>query len=319
MGSLIGHVLPGFGFFLIGLWHLFNHIKLHALHPNSFVAPPWFPYPKFKYLELYFIMGGCLASIAMELFIGPDRHHPFDTDGTVPSYHLRNFEHSSISLAFFTYAAFAIVLDRIRPKSQHGLTHFLGAIAFTQEFFLFRLHSTDHMGLEGQYHLLLQFVVVVSLITALMGIGCPKSFIVVFVRSLSIFFQGVWFMVTGFMLWIPGFVPKGCALKDEDGHLIVRCSGEEALTRGKSLVNIMFSWFLVGIAIFGVYLYLVLIKIYGKKVEYFSLKCEEDLQLQGEEFDDVESQKKNPSLGASKNFASMEKPALLLADLGRPN
>ncbi|KAF3437740.1 hypothetical protein FNV43_RR20496 [Rhamnella rubrinervis] len=317
MGSLVGHVLPGLGFFLVGLWHILNHIKLHALHPNSYTAPPWFPSPKFKYLELYLIMGGCLASIAMELFIGPDRHHPFDTDGTIPSYHLRNFEHSSISLAFFVYGAFAIVLDRIRAKAQHELTQFLGCIAFAQQLLLFHLHSTDHMGLEGQYHLLLQFVVLVSLTTALIGIGFPKSFFVIFVRSLSIFFQGVWFMVMGFMLWTPGLVPKGCTLNDEDGHFIVRCSGEEVLNRAKSLVNIMFSWFLVGIAIFGVSLYLVLDKIYGKKVEYFSLESEEDQQPGGDQSDDIESQKKKCGLGGSMNFVLMEKSALLPIDMER--
>ncbi|XP_015883521.3 uncharacterized protein LOC107419289 [Ziziphus jujuba] len=318
MGSMLGHILPGLGFFLIGLWHLFNHIKLHALHPNTYIAPPWFPFSKFKYLELYVIMGGCFASISMELFIGPDRHHPFDTDGTIPTNHLRNFEHSSISMALFSYAAFAIVLDRSRAKARHDLAQFLGAIAFAQQFFLFCLHSTDHNGPEGQYHLLLQFVILVSLTTALMGIAFPKSFLIIFVRSLSIFFQGVWFVVMGIMLWTPGLVPKGCSLNDEDGHKIVRCSNEEAAHRAKSLVNIMFSWFLVGIAIFGVCLYLVLDKIYGKKVEYFTLKGEGlDHHGHGDDLDDIESQKEKYNLGASKNFVYMEKSALLPTDMGR--
>ncbi|OMO53104.1 hypothetical protein CCACVL1_28881 [Corchorus capsularis] len=66
----------------------------------------------------------------MELFIGPARHQPLNPDGTIPSNHLRSFEHSSIYMDFFTYAAFVILLDKISPKAKFGLTQFLGAIAF---------------------------------------------------------------------------------------------------------------------------------------------------------------------------------------------
>ncbi|KAL2339140.1 hypothetical protein Fmac_013586 [Flemingia macrophylla] len=64
-------------------------------------------------------MAGTTASVAMELFIGPQRHHPLDPDGTIPSNHLHNFEHSSISITFFLYAACAIVLTgpTSRPTS----------------------------------------------------------------------------------------------------------------------------------------------------------------------------------------------------------
>ncbi|KAK4441027.1 hypothetical protein Salat_0437600 [Sesamum alatum] len=127
MGTLVGHVAPGFGFFIIGLWHLFNHIKFHALHPKTYTSYPWFPTSRIKYLELYLIMLGCSISISMELFIGPDRHQPLDPDGTIPSNHLHNFEHSNISLTFFVYAFFSILLDRLATSAQYELTCLLGA------------------------------------------------------------------------------------------------------------------------------------------------------------------------------------------------
>jgi hypothetical protein len=306
MGTLVGHVAPGFGFFIIGLWHLFNHIKLYARYPNSYTSPPWFPTSRFKYLELFLIMAGCSASIAMELFIGPDRHQPLDPDGTIPSNHLHNFEHSSISMTFLVYAGFAIVLDKIGARAQHGLTQLLGAVAFFQQLLLFHLHSADHMGPEGQYHLLLQIVVFVSLATTLMGISLPKSFLVSFVRSVSILFQGFWFIVMGFVLWTPGLIPKGCFMNLEEGHKVVRCSDDESLHRAKSLVNIQFSWFLIAVTIFAVCLYLVLDKAYGEKDEYVPLTKEEDDQQEEEDPDDVESQKKS-KLGNSKSFIQMGK------------
>ncbi|KAF2286258.1 hypothetical protein GH714_012804 [Hevea brasiliensis] len=196
-------------------------------------------------------MAGSSISISMELFIGPERHQPFDPDGTIPSNHLRNFEHSSISMLFLVYATFAILLDRFKPKAQ--------------------------------------------LVTTLMGIGLPRSFLVSFVRSVSIVFQGVWFIVMGYMLWTPKLIPKGCALYDEDDHHVVRCGSQESLHRAKSLVNIQFSWLLIGIAIFAISFYLGLVERFGKRVEHYSALPKEFEEMKEEEeeevFSDVESQK----------------------------
>ncbi|KAL0369920.1 UNVERIFIED_CONTAM: hypothetical protein Sangu_0310100 [Sesamum angustifolium] len=79
-----------------------------------------------------------------------------------------------------------------------------------------------------------------------LGIGYPKSFLNSFVRSISIVFQGVWLVVMGFMLWTPTLIPKGCFMNLEEGHKVVRCHGEEALERAKSLVNIQFNWYVMG-------------------------------------------------------------------------
>ncbi|XP_077234623.1 uncharacterized protein LOC143876814 [Tasmannia lanceolata] len=300
MGTLVGHVAPGFGFLLLGLWHLFNHIKLHALHPNSYTSSPWFPTSILRYLELFLIMVASSLSIAMELFIGPDRHQPFDPDWTIPSNHLHNFEHSSISFSFLVYATFAILFDRLKPRAHEELTQLLAALAFSQQFLLFRLHSADHMGVEGQYHLLLQIVILVSLATTLIGIALPKSFLISFVRSASIFFQGVWFIVMGFALWTPQLIPKGCHMNLEEGHSVVRCGSESALRRAKSLVNLQFSWFLGAVIIFSMVFYLVLVRKYEEKVEYKFLIIEED------DNDDVESQKKQ-QLEESESFLHMGK------------
>lgn len=301
MGSKVGHILPGLGFFLIGLWHLINHIKLHISHSKPCIRSPWFPTSGLRYLELYIIIGGTAVSISFELFIGPAKHQPLDVDGTIPSYHLRNFEHSLISLSFLVYAAFAIVLDIIRPPAKLGLTLLFGSIAFGQELLLFHLHSTDHMELEGQYHWLLQIVIFVSLVTTLLGIGYPRSFLVSFVRSVSILFQGVWMIVMGFMLWTPALIPKGCFLNFEDGHHIVRCHNIEALGRAKSLVNISFSWYVIGVMILAVSLYLAMIVIRRRRRSMLLLLGGKDGYEHMNEFDVVEEKE---TADAEENHSS---------------
>ncbi|KAK7269691.1 hypothetical protein RIF29_22425 [Crotalaria pallida] len=297
-GTMEGHELLGFGFFIVGLWHLFNHIKLHALCSKSYTSALWFPTRKCKYLELHFIMASCTIFIALELFISPAHHQPFDPDGTIPSNHLHNFEHSLMALTFLLYATFAIVLDRKKGTKvlQHELTHFLGGIAFAQQLLLIHLHSRDHMGLEGQYHMLLQLLVLICLVTTLMGIGLPKSFLVSFVRSVSIIFQGVWLMVMGFMLWTPGYEPKGCFMHLEGDHNVIRCSDDESLHRAISLVNIQFSWLMIVVTIFAMSLYLFMVSCYGEKVEYVSLRKEEHYHEEYDSNNDVESQYQKESM-----------------------
>ncbi|KAG9459861.1 hypothetical protein H6P81_004369 [Aristolochia fimbriata] len=265
MGIVVGHVAQGLGFLLVGLWHLFNHAKLHAQRPNSFNSSPWFPSPFFaRHLELYLIMAATSTFISTELFLGQTSHQPLDPDGTIPYNHLHNFEHSTISFSFFAYAALAVVFDRVlRPPAREALTQSLAALAFAQELLLFHLHSTDHVGVEGRYHALLQLVVFVSVVTTLMGIRYPGSFLTGFVRSVSVAFQGVWLVVLGVMIWTPSLVPKGCALYREEGRLVTRCDSQGALDRAKSLANLQFCWVSWGMAILAVVFYLVVVKLYG--------------------------------------------------------
>ncbi|XP_074293085.1 uncharacterized protein LOC141619996 [Silene latifolia] len=191
---------------------------------------------------------------------------PFDVDGTFKANHLHHIEHACIATAFSLHALFAILLDKFRPtkhESNIDIGHFLVTMAFTQELLLFHFHTTDHVGLEGQYHWLLQQIVLVCLIFTLLSLWLPKSFMVCYVRSLSVIFQGLWLIVMGYMLWTPEFAPKGCGLrKDNYGRDVIKCSDEESLHRAKALVNILFSWFFIGMMGFGVSFYWSVSKIF---------------------------------------------------------
>lgn len=267
MGGTQGHVSVGFAFFVIGLWHLFNCIKLHAQHPKSYITMPWFPLSKrIRYLELILIMAFSAGFVSMEILIG---QQPLDPDGTIRAKYLRHFEHSTMSMSFFVYALFAILFDKIAPRAQYGLMHFLQAIAFGQQLLILHLHSTDHMGIEGQYHWLLQIVTFVSLFTTILAIGYPNNFLNDFARASSILFQGVWLIVTGVMVWTPDLIPKGCFLRSEPGRVVVLCHDDRTLERAKALVNLQFGWYVIGLTMFSMSFYLVLIKLYPEeKVEY---------------------------------------------------
>ncbi|CAN6828344.1 unnamed protein product, partial [Brassica oleracea var. botrytis] len=285
------------------LMALINNIKLFCLRPNIFYSSVWFPVSKIRYLELYFIMFSSSASISIRAGLegkppkprirASKLHQPFDSDGTIPSNHLHNFEHSFISMSFLVYAVLALVLDRARPRAaaSEGLTIVAAAAAFSQELLLFHFQSTDHVGFEGQYHLILQLIIFVSLLTTLMGVALPKSFLVSLVRSSSIAFQGVWFIFLGCMLYTPSLIPKGCFIYVEDGHQLVNCSTQEALHRAKALVNLEFSCLFVINTICVVTLFLIMDRNYGGNIEYSSLTTNYQRGQYDEEQQHFETQK----------------------------
>ncbi|KAF3659992.1 putative L-tryptophan--pyruvate aminotransferase 1-like [Capsicum annuum] len=116
-------------------------------------------------------------------------------------------------------------------------------------------------------------------------------------------FQGLWLMVIGVMLWTPKFIPKDCYINLEEGYQVVRCHGHKALGRAKSLVNIEFSWYVIGTTCLVVSLYLVCFKIFTKdNVDYQSLKINSE-DHQEEDWVDVEAQKRSEL----KKFVEMGK------------
>lgn len=287
MIALEGHICMGFVFFVLGFWHLFNYLKLHFVCSSNTSLPFWFPTKISRYLELYFIVASCAIFSAAEIFEA-------SSNGTIPTNHIHQVEHTSITVSFFIYATFAIILDRkkstVTKKTQYEITLLLAAIAFGQEFLLFHLHSRSHMGIEGQYHYCLQVLILIGFVTTLMGIGFPKSFLVCFVRSVSMIFQGLFIMFMGLVLSISGYQPKGCFLEYEGDQLMIRCNDEKAMHRAVSLVNLQFSWFFIGVTVFAVSFYLIMAIIYGEKVECDSLMKEEQYgEGDGSKNFDVES------------------------------
>lgn len=231
----------------IGLWHVFNTAKNVANFPSSHLeSRPWFTSSYNKYLELYVIMAFTLISITIELFVTPQRHLPWDSDGTISLSHMNRMEHATISLFFFVYACIALVIDRFQVRTPRGLVHALGALAFAEELLLFHFHSSEHGGVEGQYHRLLELAVGGSLVATVVEAGIAStssgngSGLVGLVRSSTVLLQGVWLVHTAFVLWI--LTPKGCELAKKKDVVVVKCSSGEMTERAMGMANLYFSW-----------------------------------------------------------------------------
>lgn len=242
MGTFLGHIVPGLLLILLGIWHAFSTNKSYNLKgPKNFTSKIWYPFnSKHKQKELIFIFLFSLLSVLMLLLEFPLLNFSFQ---------LINFEHATMFFHLAIFALFTLFAD-LNPSS-NSLSKFssiLGASFFGQQLFLLRFHSADHIGLEGHYHWLLQLIVFVSFSSALTATACPASFPAALILSISVLFQGCWFMNMGFNLWFPKFAPKACR---SEKYMFgkVTCETHGAELRGKAVANLQFSWILSGILV----------------------------------------------------------------------
>ncbi|OVA20694.1 Protein of unknown function DUF716 [Macleaya cordata] len=275
MGTFVGHIVPGLSLLLLGLWHTFNTIKDYSLKgKTSFSSKFWYPFNfpllKFKYLELIFIFTFSIFAATLQVLDFP--HFQFSLECI-------NLEHMTIFLHLAIYSGFTLAVELTNsPENLSGLVGILASSVFGQELFLLHFHSADHAGLEGHYHWLLQVIVFVSLISAVGMTSYPGSFALAILLSVSVVFQGWWFMNMGFMLWVPSFVPNGCTVNwiehGNDIHGAITCVNDEASSRATAVANLQFSWILGGILILTSFLCLKLVgksRLRNQSTEYEQL------------------------------------------------
>ncbi|KAJ8763493.1 hypothetical protein K2173_002376 [Erythroxylum novogranatense] len=233
MGTFLGHIIPGLALTLLGLWHATNTIRAYCFKGSAnFTVKFWYPFygplSRLKHLELIFILS-CLILVILAQIL------------KFPVLHLTIF------------AGFTLSAEVSQTSSNLSEdTGILAASVFGQELFLLHFHSTDHVGLEGHYHWLLQIIVFVSVVAASAAASFPANFPAVLVLSVSVIFQGCWFMNMALMLWHPGFVPEVCFTQLDEtslGHMhgAVACKSIDADMRARALANLQFSWILLGI------------------------------------------------------------------------
>ncbi|XP_047073056.1 transmembrane protein 45B-like [Lolium rigidum] len=275
MGTFLGHFVPGLAFAILGMWHMLNTIKAYKLKGTSgFRSATWFPFPSplpgLKHLELYLLLAFSALAIVDQLVDLPLLALSLQPD---------TLEHATMYLHLGVYASVALAADvAASPSSSphHGalsdVVTALAASVFGQELFLLRLHSADHVGLEGHYHWLMQLVVTASLVLTSATVVLPRSFPVAVVRSATVLFQGLWFVVMGFVLWVPSLVPTGCHGAEGSAamHSAVACSTKEATRRAMAMANLQFSWVLAAVWVVTAYMCL---RVDGRCMEYVQIQA----------------------------------------------
>lgn len=266
MGTFAGHVVPGMAFSLLGLWHTINTIHSKKFAGNAgFQSRTWHPLSgqlsNLRHLELLLLLCFSIFAIVAQLLDNGSLHLSRRPD---------SFEHATMFFHLAVYAGAALAADRAREHAEAlgGLVGVLAANVFAQELFLLHYHSTDHVGVEGQYHWLLQLLVFVCLLSSLAAALAPSCFPAALVRAMALTLQGVWFIVMAFALWVPRLIADGCKLTGTAGgggtHGAVTCETAEADVWARVLGNLQFSWAIAGVSILTAGLCLT----HGRNPEY---------------------------------------------------
>lgn len=253
MGTFLGHLVPGVALASLGLWHILNILRLHFLKgSDKFMLRFWYPlkcrFLKLEHLELILILLFSLFAILIQIVDIHHLHFFFELD---------NVEHATMFFQLLIFTSFTLFTELTHlSESTLGVSCILVASIFGQELFLLHYHSTDHVGLEGHYHWLMQLIVCVSFLAVLYATASPSSFPTALILSISVVFQGLWFINMGFMLWVPDFIPQGCSTQLMDRskssimHGAVVCETKEAESRARAFANLQFCWILSSILVF---------------------------------------------------------------------
>ncbi|XP_055808045.1 uncharacterized protein LOC129876594 [Solanum dulcamara] len=251
MGTFLGHLVPGLALALLGFWHTISTIRANYQNGTTkFRSRFWYPFksplPTLHHIDLILVLSFSLFCIVIQFIDFPSLHLSFK---------LHNIEHATMFLHLTVYAGFTLLAEISNlHEILHGILGILATSIFGQELFLLHYHSTDHVGLEGHYHWLLQLVVCIALMSALVVTCFPYCFPAALVLSISVIFQGVWFINMGFNLWFPHFVPQGCVMQSSEDHEssvhgAIMCQTDEADIRARAMANLQFSWVIAAILI----------------------------------------------------------------------
>lgn len=251
MWTFLGHVIPGLALALLGFWHTISTIRANYQNGTTkFRSRFWYPFrsplPTLRHIDLILVLSFSVFCVLIQFIDFPSLHLSFK---------LHNIEHATMFLHLTVFACFTLLADiSDLHEILHGILGILATSIFGQELFLLHYHSTDHVGLEGHYHWLLQLVVFISLMSALVVTCFSSCFPAAIVLSISVIFQGVWFMNMGFNLWFPHFIPQGCVMQSTGGHEssehgAIMCQTDEADLRARAMANLQFSWVFAAILI----------------------------------------------------------------------
>ncbi|XP_073026166.1 uncharacterized protein [Primulina eburnea] len=252
MGTFLGHLVPGLALVSLGLWHTINAILVYYLKGSTkFRIQFWYPlkspWHKLERIELIIVMSFSILAILIQIFDLQSLHFSFKLD---------NIEHSTMFLHLLIFEGFTLLSEMNNlSEMMLGVSGILVASVFGTELFLLHFHSADHIGLEGHYHWLMQLIVCISFFASLSAITFPTSFPTALILSVSVVFQGFWFINMGLILWVPKFIPQGCSMESLDPingiiHGAVVCETNLADLRARALANLQFCWIFAAILIF---------------------------------------------------------------------
>ena len=220
-GHIMGHVVPGTIFLLLGFWWLCNvvydvlisqleHTDLDTDKARPYKSKTWYRLRRpltgrctlCKHLgEPFMKIAWSLMGAIMELTSA--RWTLFDDQGDFKD--VNNFAHATM-FGFFALTGVVDLLQFIgvlRSKHFSSLGHILMAMAFLVEGFLFYFHLDGRNKLDSHAHSIVYSICFATTLVLLLETIWMDSGILGLARCFLVLLQGTWFYQVAFMLFGP--------------------------------------------------------------------------------------------------------------------
>uniref|UniRef100_A0A0B6ZZ84 Transmembrane protein 45B n=1 Tax=Arion vulgaris TaxID=1028688 RepID=A0A0B6ZZ84_9EUPU len=212
MGDLKGHLLPGSLFLLYGIWWCIGALRRYLMCRKAgtrYISTATFPFPcSCGKLGTWPIEG--IAKIALPAF-GMIAEIAFN----LPHPNMGIVQHATMYF-FFLLSGIVDLIMYLGVPLPPGTDYVSIALAFTVEGLLFANHLSERPVVDVQIHLLLVYVVFVTVFVVLLEARFQRSAMLTLARSYLLMLQGSWFWGVGIILYGHG---KNSTVWKLDSHM----------------------------------------------------------------------------------------------------
>lgn len=219
MGSFVGHIGPAFAYISVAIWWCYNlSILTHSNKPWQ--GSTWFPHRRHRRAELLWWFITLLVAFLIEQtqatrpFVFHDRGHMNQ---------VATLAHTALYFMYFGYALLAYITDGLRcgtpaRRLLEGLVPQIFCLVFAMSGFIFYGHSRGHCILEQVLHQLIYLTYFgLAIIIALENFN-RGSKLWLFWRVVATLQLGIWFGITGIVLYKTNWRQQNIARAVDDDH-----------------------------------------------------------------------------------------------------
>ncbi|CAG5130503.1 unnamed protein product, partial [Candidula unifasciata] len=199
MGDLKGHILPGIVLLLYGLWWAVGCIRRYLLCRKTgqqYVSTVTFncPFPC-RNIETWPVESVAKIVVFSLEILG-------EIFFNISHLKLHNVQHATMYVFFLISGAVDLCMHLGLPLPP-GTDYVALALAFLMEGFLFTNHLHDREILDVHIHMLLTYVVFLTVVVILLEARYQRSVLMTLSRVFLFMLQGSWLCAVGIILYIP--------------------------------------------------------------------------------------------------------------------
>jgi len=213
MGTFAGHVLPGFLFIIIGIWHIVQFTRTYFKRGTNgkFVSNTYFD--NVSCLNNKLPCESLLKVVATTIHFIIELITGFrDNDGFV---NWGNTQHMAL-VTLFCFQGVVEILVHNRINVPRNLQYIAGIVAFAFESFIFSQHLHGREMVDTKMHITIVILAAICAILFALEMQNRNSITMALAARFVLILQGVWLVEIGFIIFPPSNFKTTWSLMDHN-------------------------------------------------------------------------------------------------------